>query len=282
MSWMDQDSVGPASKVSRERFEAAWQLLGKLYPAESWFRDVHLAENKGRISRIVRDLSTLVPPAPENKVVDVGCYNGFLCHLLHQFGYSMEGIDAVADETVPERTEVMKRIGAPFHFANFNHLDPFQDCPKNHYSAAILGEVFEHILNHPLGLLSGILGILRPGGILILTTPNPHTLANALRVLRGQGTIWGDQEFATMPKVDANGEMISYEAIHYREYPQSLLVELMTRAGFEILKAEYLGSSTHPRQPWLNRLIKATPVWAFLKGTRLFGVGNYVVGRRPR
>lgn len=282
MGMPHRSPVPAGSTVPGSRFEEAWRKVGELYPAESWFRDVHLAENKGRIRRIVGDVSTLVPPAPENAVVDVGCYNGFLCYLLHQLGYSTAGMDALADEAVPERAQVLESIGAPFHFANFNGLDPFADCPKDHYSAAILGEVFEHILNHPLGLLAGILGILRPGGILILTTPNPHTLANVVRLLRGRSIVWGDREFASMPKVAADGQIISYEGIHYREYSQALLAEMVTKAGFEVIRAEYLGSTAHARQPWINRAIKATPVWAILEGTRLFGAGNYLVCRRPR
>ena len=47
----------------------------------------------------------------------------------------------------------------------------------------VLGEVFEHILNHPAGLLQAVFRILRPGGTVILTTPNPSTLINAVRLL---------------------------------------------------------------------------------------------------
>jgi 2-polyprenyl-3-methyl-5-hydroxy-6-metoxy-1,4-benzoquinol methylase len=281
MTSATRKNLANQSMVSAEQLEAGWQKLGKMYPAESWFRDVHLAENKGRIFRIIRDVIDRVPAAPGNELVDVGCFNGFLCQLFHYFGYSVTGIDALADRDVPERAELLRGIDAKFYFANFNNLDPFPECPKNHFSAAVLGEVFEHILNHPSGLLVRIFEILKPGGILILTTPNPFTLANSLRVLRGQGFVWGDTEFATMPKIAADGGIISYEGIHYREYSQSLLLNLVGRAGFEVVKAEYIGPTVHAKQPWLNRAIKSSPVWSLLERTRLFGSGNYLVCRRP-
>ncbi len=261
-------------------FEAAWQELGQSYPAGSWFRDTHLAENKGRIRRIVTDLVQLLPAEPGARVIDIGCFNGFLCHLLSLHGYPTAGIDALPDKDVPERAALMARLGAPFHFANFNEPEPFPDCPTGTFAAAILGEVFEHILYHPLGLLTKIRELLKPGGYLILTTPNPYTLANALRLLRGQGFIWGDTDFATMPKLDPRGRLISYECIHYREYHQDLLVSLMTQAGFDVVKRAYLAATTHPKQPWTARLLKASPLWNWLEGTRLFGSGNYVIGRR--
>ena len=261
-------------------FEAAWKKLGTLYPAESWFRDEHLVENRGRIRRIVRDITTLVPKDAAHPVVDVGCFNGFLCYLLHQLGYPTCGIDALADAEVPERAEVMDEIGAPFYQGNFNAVDPIHGVPKDRFSAVILGEVFEHILTHPLGLLEKIHDLLVRDGILVLTTPNPLTLANSVRILRGKPIIWGDTEFATMPKIGADHRVISYAAIHYREYPQALLVQLLERAGFTVIKREYIGSGSHPKQPRVAQLVKATPFWRWMEGTRLFGSGNYLVARR--
>ena len=68
-------------------FEDAWLDLCARYPEGSWFRDSHLAEGKGRFHRIVRDLFDLIPPGTERPVLDVGCYNGFFCYLLHKLGY---------------------------------------------------------------------------------------------------------------------------------------------------------------------------------------------------
>ena len=261
-------------------FETAWERLGRLYPAESWFRDVHLAENRGRIRRMLGDITSRVPAGPDVEVVDVGCFNGFLCQLLHQLGYATTGIDAIADSAVPERADLMASIDAPFHFGNFNERDPFPTCPRGRFAAAIVGEVFEHILFHPLGFVEQVRDLLRPGGLMILTTPNPYTLANVMRLLRGRWITWGDTEFATMPKLDGTGRMISYEGIHYREYGQQTLVEVVEKAGFEVIERAYLASDPHPRQPWLRRTIKGMPMWRWLASHRLFGHGHYLVASR--
>ena len=268
-----------SSSQSKPTFDIAWSKLCATYPAVSWFRDVHLAENHSRIERIVHDLNHLVPPQQDTSIIDVGCFNGFLCYLLHLMGYETAGTDALADSKVPERAELMARIRAPFFQGNFNEADPFPDCPRGCYSAAVLGEVFEHILLHPVGFLQQVGSLLKPGGILILTTPNPYTLANALRILRGHWIMWGDTEFVSLPKINADGHMITHEEVHYREYSREILIKAIEMAGFKVLSAQYCGPSPHAKQHFLARLIKKTPLMSRLQRLRLFGSGHYVVAQ---
>lgn len=268
-----------SSSKQHPTFAFAWSKLCASYPPVSWFRDVHLAENQSRIERIVHDLTHLIPPQQDVRIIDVGCYNGFLCFLLHLMGYETAGTDALADSKVPERAELMAGIGAPFFPGNFNEADPFPDCPRGCYSAAILGEVFEHILLHPVGFLQQVGSLLKPGGILILTTPNLYTLANAFRVLTGRRIIWGDTEFVTLSKLSPDGRMITHEDVHYREYDRVILLKAIEMAGFKVLSARYCGLSPHSKQPLLVRWIKQTPLWSSLQRLRLFGSGHYVVAQ---
>lgn|GEM_PF-3845344 len=75
-------------------FEGASLDLCARYPEGSWFRDSHLVEGKGWFQRIVRDLFELTPPGTERPVLDVGCYNGFFCYLLHKLGCRSSGSSA--------------------------------------------------------------------------------------------------------------------------------------------------------------------------------------------
>ena len=265
-------------------FETAWKNLGAIYPADSWFRDVHLAEGKGRFQRIVRDLTGLVPPDQEHPVVDVGCYNGFLSYLLHQFGYVTSGIDGIADQEVPERAGIIEKVGGKFYRGNFNDPEPFPDCPKDRFSAAIVAGVMEVTFNHPSGLLEKTRDLLVRDGILVLSAINPHTLANAVRMFLGRSTMEGDAEFATTPKLGADGRIISHQPkqLVYREYPQALLAGLLEQAGFTVLKWEYFGARPHPKQPRFTRLMKANPLWSWMEQRRLFGSGIHLVARRTR
>ena len=257
----------------------AWRKLKELYPRDGWFSSVHLEENKPRIWRMMGDLQRLLPPHAGAKVVDVGCYNGFLCYLAAQLGYQTAGIDALDLGKVPERTGVMASVNAPYHEANFNHLDPFHGLETGQFDAAILGEVIEHICNHPVGLLAAIGQLLKPGGYLLLTTPNPRTLLNAYRLVSGGNFMWGETEFATVPKVDASGRFTSCENIHYREYSQPVLLDMLRRAGFEVEVAAFMGIGAATGQHRMKRVVKALPGCRWLQSHQLFGMSHYVVAR---
>jgi 2-polyprenyl-3-methyl-5-hydroxy-6-metoxy-1,4-benzoquinol methylase len=259
----------------------AWQRLKALYPCDEWFSGVHLEENKPRLLRMMGDLMQRLPPGPDTKVVDVGCYNGFLCYLTHQLGYQSAGVDAIDLAKVPERARIMTEIGAPYYLANFNHLDPFPGLSPGQFDAAILGEVIEHIFNHPVGLLSAIGRLLKPGGYLMLTTPNPRTLLNAVRLVTGGNFMWGETEFATIPKVDAAGVFTACETIHYREYSQPVLLDMLRRAGFEIEIATFMGIGAAPGQSAVKQFLKALPACRWLQSHQIFGMSHYIVARQP-
>jgi SAM-dependent methyltransferase len=102
-------------------------------------------------------------------------------------------------------------------------LDPWPDLANGSFDAVLFGEVFEHLLNHPLGVLGEIHRVLRPGGTLLLTSPNPSTLGNALRVLLDRHSMWGTDDFACSPKIQ-QGQIIYNGDIHYREYCVSCVI----------------------------------------------------------
>lgn len=58
--------------------DEAWNQLKVVYPDRTWFGGTHLAENKPRLRLMMRDAMRLHPAARDVRVVDVGCFNGFL------------------------------------------------------------------------------------------------------------------------------------------------------------------------------------------------------------
>jgi 2-polyprenyl-3-methyl-5-hydroxy-6-metoxy-1,4-benzoquinol methylase len=261
--------------------EEAWDRVKQVYPDSTWFGGTHLEENKPRLTRMLGDVMAWHPPGTPARIVDVGCFNGFLCYAFGQLGYQTAGIDAIDEKQVPERARILGEVKAPCYAGSFNELDPFAAVPQAAFDVAILGEVIEHIVNHPVGFARAVGRLLRPGGRLILTTPNPYTLANAVRVIRGQSTCWGDGEFASLPKFDPSRGVITYEGIHYREYGRQPLLNLLTEAGFQIERHQYLAMGAARRQHAIKRLAKSLPLWRWLAAGRLFGMTHYVVARWP-
>jgi SAM-dependent methyltransferase len=265
-----------------QRVEQGWQALQRAYPPGTWFGDVYLEQNALRVRLLIRELLQVCPAAAATRVLDIGCFNGFMGRALAALGYPVDGTDGATDAEVPERAAAFAGASGKFFVAHFNSPDPFPGQPAGTYRAVILGEVLEHILNHPVGFLSAIGRLLEPQGYLLLTTPNPSTLVNAWRVLRGQAVAWGEERFIAHPKVSAAGQIIQDPDIHYLEYRLPTLRTALERAGFAVLRQRYLTAGADRGQPAWKRGLRHSAAWEWLGSHRLFGLGHYVLARKSQ
>ena len=105
-------------------------------------------------------------------VLDVGCGNGAFTGLLAERGFSVQGCDVSGSGIRIAQTSFPK---IPF----FQHdlSDPLPDCHRGQYDAVVSLEVIEHLLL-PRSLMANALHALRPGGVLILSTPFHGYLKN--------------------------------------------------------------------------------------------------------
>lgn len=97
---------------------------------------------------------------------------------------------------------------------------------------------------------------------------------NAIRTLRGTYSLWGTQDFLSHPKL-VKGEVIDKGDIHYREYTQAELKQVIESNGFELLEASFLAFGSPSNEAALKRLLKSLR----LGRSRLFGSGHYIVAR---
>lgn len=95
------------------------------------------------------------------------------------------------------------------------------------FDAVVLAEVVEHLPCHPGSLLRECHRVLKPGGTLIVTTPNFSNLYHRLRVLMG----WHVQEMWV--ENDLPGR------IHYREYTKKEMLHCVQDAGLEVIRASH-------------------------------------------
>jgi SAM-dependent methyltransferase len=187
-------------------------------------------------------------------------------------GYKVTATDAWK---LPERDDALESIGAKFFYSNLNHLRPFPLVQDGAFDAILFGEVFEHILNHPLGMLRELRRVLKTGGVMVLTTPNPSTITNAVRVALDLHSPWGFRDFLQSVKVSDDGEIIDNGTIHYREYRTREVVEAVTLAGFAVKTVRYLPFGIAASQPLGKRILKRC--FQSVSKNRLLGATQYLV-----
>jgi SAM-dependent methyltransferase len=214
-------------------------------------------------------------------IADIGCHDGFFLRLCEPLGFKRSiGIDFFPHP--PERSYLTGLPGSEFLRANFNEDQFLRALPDGVADCVVSTEVFEHLYHHPLGYLQECWRVLRDGGLLLLTTPNPCTLANAWRLFRGRPIGWGAVAFARLPKV-TNGEPLAVWDIHFREYAPSELAEVVADLpGVEVVERGFIPSDAAPTDPHTKRVAKAMLRATGLAGWRPFCLSQYMVLRKRR
>jgi SAM-dependent methyltransferase len=105
---------------------------------------------------------------------------------------------------------------------------PYED---GHFDTVLCCELVEHLYHDPMHMMSEINRILKPGGHLMLTTPNITNLRALLAVLEA----WHPGFFHTFVKPNPDG---SFDPRHNREYAPRDIHLMFPAAGFEVQRME--------------------------------------------
>ena len=109
-------------------------------------------------------------PSRRGRVLDVGCGRGDLVEKLHNLGWDAQGIDFD-----PEAIKAGQSVGRDVQLGNVGRLGEI----AGPFDAVTLFHVIEHVFE-PVTLLQNIHNVLRPGGLLVVVTPNLDSLNSRL------------------------------------------------------------------------------------------------------
>src|SRR5262249_49789596 len=111
---------------------------------------------------------------------------------------------------------------------------PFDD---DAFNVVVFNEVFEHLRINPIFTLGEVRRVLKPGGRVLLATPNLRS-ANGLGnfLLRGRAMSCGGGLFYEYQKLCNLGHMG-----HVREYTTREVIEFLTAIGFRVEEITYRG-----------------------------------------
>jgi len=206
------------------------------------------------LDRLLVTMDLMPRMATGARVLELGATPYFMTALLlHHFPYQLE----LANE--PDRLKqdggrvrlTNRRLGLDYQFEYqaFNIETDRFPYEEGSFDAVLYCEMIEHLMHDPTHSLYEIHRVLKPGGYLVLSTPNPFRYTNYLRFFTGKNIY---------PPFSGYGPY----SRHNREFSAAELRLLLKQCNFEIetLITAYDPAYDHPKR--LDGLAR----WLFRRG----------------
>ena len=178
-----------------------------------------------------RDLLRALPPAPAH-VLEIGTTPGTFTGILRQAGYTVAGVDLFPEQ----RAELWRALEVEVRFCNLDEQAiPFDAAS---FDAVVFSEVIEHLAGSPLNALREMQRVLRPGGSLVLSTPNQLYLKSRLKTLADVLLARPFESFNEFKRsMQLDGPQRYYN--HSRLYTMAELRWMLQQTGFAITLEHY-------------------------------------------
>ena len=194
-------------------------------PEGKAYAETHLA-------RFVRTLKITPKGTKRDRLLEMGTYMQ-ITPALKKLGYG-----EVRGCYLGPLGETEEKTVASIHGESFSCLIDLFNAEKDpypyedgHFATVVCCELLEHLAEDPMHMMAEINRILRPGGALVLSTPNICSLRSAAAVLTGYHP-------ALYTRYTARQGGNDVEPRHAREYAPREITELLQAAGFAVERME--------------------------------------------
>jgi SAM-dependent methyltransferase len=178
--------------------------------------------------RRYQDTLALLPEGHGRRLLDVGSFPGHLSALAQRRGWEVTGLNNDIEGARPWATFLERCRERKIEILGCDvEREPFP-APTAAFDAVLFCELFEHLYWNPFHTLKEIFRVLRPGGLLVLTTPNWRRAETLFRWLHD----WGAQPPVSRPFYALFPSLLYHR--HNREYTGSELDYYLARQGKDL------------------------------------------------
>jgi SAM-dependent methyltransferase len=226
---------------------------------------------RGHLERCLRVLDFLPNPSERGRLLELGAGYYLMTFLLRRFrNYDLDlaqfwNIPGREYESILVDSQTSKRIVLPFKHFNAE-MEPFP-YPDGRFDVLLNCEMIEHLLCNPVQMLVECHRVLKPGGLLILTTPNVLRLSNLVGLVLGRNIY--DKYWPATPY-----------GRHPREYSPDEIRRLFEEVGFRVIHLETRDVMPHKCGRREKLIEWSCRGLAFLSGKLKGKEGNNTLGMR--
>jgi 2-polyprenyl-3-methyl-5-hydroxy-6-metoxy-1,4-benzoquinol methylase len=219
-------------------------------PADPHVLD-HIRDDRGRLELFRSAVAT----QNGDDILDLGANPYILTYALARSGYNMFASGAPTNNELRSLSghvdfvrDNQPTVSVPVSWFNVeSDRFPYGD---ESFDVVICGELIEHLIIGPHNLLFECNRVLRPGGLLLLSTPNAVSFAQIESSIRGHNTHWPFSNHGVYGR-------------HNRLYTPNELTELLTGNGFDVVDTR--GITRPMRREWYSANPWGGAKWGFVR-----------------
>jgi glycosyltransferase involved in cell wall biosynthesis/SAM-dependent methyltransferase len=223
-------------------------------------------------TRFEKTLELTPPGDASQRILEMGAYMQITPALQTRLGYGEVRGCYYGPAGKVDHHEVTSETGETFA-CDVDLFDAEHDVfpyPDAHFDTVLCCELVEHLKEDPMHMMAEINRVLKPGGHLVLTTPNIASLRALSAILQG----YHPGFFPAYIKPSPDGVT---DARHAREYTPKEAHMLLHYAGFEVTHLETgpFRDEPKPEHAWVETMLRQYGMPQDLRGD-----GLYIVGRK--
>ena len=223
------------------------------------------------LTRLERTLALTPPGGAEDRILEMGIYLQITAALKNRLGYGevrgcyygpAGGVDR---RTVTCGDEVFA-IDVDLFDAELDTF-PYGDA---YFSTVLCCELLEHLTRDPMHMMAEINRILKPGGHVLITTPNLGSLRAISAILQG----YHPGLFPAYIRPPKPG--VEPDPRHNREYMTREITHLLEDSGFEVtvLETGPFLARPEPEYAWVSQLLERYELSHSQRGEGIYAVGR--------